>query len=263
MSDDLLQKLRILEEDYFGMPAAARRSDLVEINELRSQLGMLLVDDRLVEIGDSGETTDPDAVKTSSLDSQVDQQVSEEIQLGQSFYEQYLEKQQTLTVHCAYAEQVAAATAGGGQTPVQPLATMGTDGGPLLCDHCLKPIVLEGGNFHGVNADEAWQRNPKANWKSYILGGMVVEIQSNGTLRIYHGYPGRSNHCCNVAHDQDQAARAASNHMIGSDRIRPVTAFVEWKFKSYSSRERDELVNNILDVLFGYDPGIGVNRPRS
>src|SRR5204863_149597 len=120
----------------------------------------------------------------------------------------YLKKVEELKVYQAYADQVVRATGSPGQTPVRPLATMGTDGGPLLCDHCRKPIVLEGGTAHGQTADVAWARSPRDNWKSWILGGMVVEIQTNGTLRIYHGYPGRNNrHCCNVARREDEAAR--------------------------------------------------------
>src|SRR5204863_4357056 len=119
---------------------------------------------------------------------------------AREIYQAYLKKREELEAHRVYAEQVAEATAGHGQTPVRPLATMGTNGGPLLCDHCGKPIVLEGGSFHGITADVAWKQNPVENWVSWILGGMVVEIQTNGTLRIYHGYPGRgNNYCCNLA----------------------------------------------------------------
>ena len=84
---------------------------------------------------------------------------------ARAIYQAYLQKVEELEVHRAYAERVAKATAGGGQTPVRPLATMGTGGGPLLCDYCRKPIVLEGGAFHGVTADVAWaaRRHIEAN----------------------------------------------------------------------------------------------------
>src|SRR4051794_37734679 len=51
MSEVHLGKLRLLEADYGGQPPAVQQSDLREINHLRSQLGMPLVDARLNEIG--------------------------------------------------------------------------------------------------------------------------------------------------------------------------------------------------------------------
>src|SRR6185312_17136902 len=87
-----------------------------------------------------------------------------------------------------FASDVVRATSGDGQTPVEPLATMGRHGGPLLCDVCAAPMILEGGGFHGVNADRAWEQNPHEGWVSWIAGGMVVRIETNGTLRIFHGY---------------------------------------------------------------------------
>src|SRR5262249_13686548 len=146
---------------------------LREINHIRSQLGMPPVDARLNEIGAAVE----DEPKPGPEEVQDHTEARE-------IYQAYLKKIDELELHRAYAEQVANATAGRGQTPVRPLATLGTNGGPLLCDHCGKPIVLEGGRFHGVAADAAWERNPSDDWTSWILGGMVVEIRCNGTLRI-------------------------------------------------------------------------------
>ena len=80
---------------------------------------------------------------------------------------------------------------------------MGKGGGPLLCDVCRKPMILEGGGFQGVHADEAWRRNPKKGWTSWISGGMVVRIETNGTLRIFHSYPGRSG-CVKTADKADE-----------------------------------------------------------
>ncbi len=51
MSEDLLRKLRSLEADYAGQPPVAQQADLREINQIRSQVGMPLVDARLHEIG--------------------------------------------------------------------------------------------------------------------------------------------------------------------------------------------------------------------
>ena len=106
---------------------------------------------------------------------------------AKAMYQDYLARAVVLERHRAYASEVAAATGGTGQTPVHPLATMGKGGGPLLCDICRKPMILEGGSFNGVYADEAWRRSPKQGWLSWIAGGMVVRIETNGTLRIYHG----------------------------------------------------------------------------
>src|SRR5215207_1373129 len=111
---------------------------------------------------------------------------------AKAMYQEYLARAAVLERNRRFADEVAKATSGAGQTPVEPLATMGKGGGPLLCDVCRKPMILEGGGFQGVYADEGWRRNPKRGWMSFISGGMVVRIETNGTLRIYHGYPGRS-----------------------------------------------------------------------
>lgn len=251
MSEDLLRKLQMLEEDYAGQPRVVQRTDLQEINHLRSQLGMPLVDARLNEIGAAVE----DAAKPEP------EEVPDHTE-ARALYRAYLKKIEELEAHRAYAEQVVRATAGRGQTPVRPLATMGTDGGPLLCDHCGKPIVLEGGRFHGVAADVAWKKNPREDWRSWILGGMVVEIQTNGTLRIYHGYPGRDrNHCCNVASRKHKKAREQFESRKGSANLTRILAFLEHEFPDRTSEEHFDLLNKILDTLCSYDPGIGINRP--
>jgi hypothetical protein len=181
---------------------------------------------------------------------------------AREIYQAYLKKIEVLEAHRAYADQVAEATAGRGQTPVRPLATMGTNGGPLLCDHCGKPIVLEGGRFHGVAADVAWKKNPSDNWTSWILGGMVVEIQTNGTLRIYHGYPGRNDkHCCNVASREGEKARAAFDSSKRSEKTDMLLAFLEHEFPDMAGEEHLDLLNKILDTMYSYDPGLGINRP--
>ncbi len=138
---------------------------------------------------------------------------------------------------------------------------MGTDGGPLLCDHCGKPIVLEGGRFHGMTADVAWAQNPR-NWNSWILGGMVVEIQTNGTLRIYHGYPGvDKKYCCNVASRKDKEARDKFEARKKPDKNKILLAFLEYEFPDMPEGERFKLLSKIVDTMYSYDPGIGVNRP--
>ena len=253
MSDDLLRKLRMLEEDYPGQPLVVQQADLREINHLRSQLGMPPVDARLKEIGVAEEPKpEPEEAKPVEVPDHTE---------AREIYQAYLKKVEELEVYRAYAREVARATNGHGMTPVRPLATMGTNGGPLLCDQCGKPIVLEGGPYHGMGADAAWRKNPRDDWTSWILGGMIVEIQTNGTLRIYHGYPGRNNHCCNIASREDKKARENFGPTRGREKQKILLAFLEHEFPDMSKDERWDLLNKILDTLYGYDPGLGVNRP--
>src|SRR5512146_3242533 len=127
---------------------------------------------------------------------------------AKAMYQSYVTRVAVLERNRRFAADVTKATSGSGQTPVEPLATMGKSGGPLLCDVCGKPMILEGGAYQGVYANEAWRRNPKKGWTSWISGGMVVRIETNGTLRIYHGYPGRSG-CVQIADKADKKDRAA------------------------------------------------------
>jgi hypothetical protein len=258
MSEDLLRKLQMLEDDYAGQPLVVQQADLREINQIRSQLGKPLVDARLSEIGGAGEQAKPKPKATKPKPEVVPDHTE-----AREIYQAYLKKNEELELHRAYAERVAKATAGHGQTPVRPLATMGTNGGPLLCDHCGKPIVLEGGQFHGVNADAAWTKHPRNNWTSWILGGMVVEIQTNGTLRIYHGYPGLNNkHCCNIASRKDKQARDKFDESCKRlEKYHLLMAFIEHEFPDRPAAEHLELLNKILDTMYSYDPGLGVNRP--
>jgi hypothetical protein len=257
MSEDLLRKLRLLEEDYLGQPPVVQHADLQEINQIRSRLGMPLVDARLNAIGDA-------AVKEDVEEARPEPEEVEDHTEAREIYQAYLKKMKVLEAHRAYADRVAEATAAHGQTPVRPLATMGTNGGPLLCDHCGKPIVLEGGRFHGVTADVAWKKNPNDNWHSWILGGMVVELQTNGTLRIYHGYPGRNDkQCCNVASRENDKALAAFDSSNRSEKRDMILAFLEHEFPDMTGEEHQDLLNNILDTMYSYDPGLGINRPSS
>lgn len=252
MSRDLLRKLELIEKEYAGQPLVAQKADLLVINQLRSQLGMRLVDVRLKEIGVAVEEAKPEPKP----------EVVRDHTEAREIYRAYLKKTEELKVHQAYAEQVAKATSGPGQTPVRPLATMGTDGGPLLCDHCRKPIVLEGGRFHGVNADAAWRQHPRGNWTSWILGGMVVEIAINGTLRIYHGYPGQSSkHCCNAARRNEEKAEAQFKSGKSPEKYDKMLAFLKDEFPDLAEKARFSLLNEILNTMYEYDPGIGVNRP--
>lgn len=251
---ELLRQLHLLEADYPGQPIVVRRADLREINALRARLKMPQVDDHLREIGVAA------VVSVVSPEPEPPPDHS----AARAIYEEYVKKAAELAVYQAHADRVAKATSGPGMTPVRPLATMGTAGGPLLCDHCGKAILLEGGPYHNVPADVAWKRNPnKDKWTSWIHGGMVVEIQTNGTLRIYHGYPGRdSKHCCNAASHADDAARAAFQPKDRTTAFRQILAFLESEFPEKAEKERLALLDDILDVMFSFDPGLGVNRPN-
>src|SRR5437868_3359696 len=60
MSDNLLSTLRVLEEEYAGQPLVAQQADLREINRIRAQFGMPLVDARLKVIGVTVEGAKPE-----------------------------------------------------------------------------------------------------------------------------------------------------------------------------------------------------------
>ncbi|MGF1583187.1 MAG: hypothetical protein ACFCD0_28030 [Gemmataceae bacterium] len=255
MSADVLRKLQVLEEEYLDQPPAVQKADLQEINLLRSQLGMPLVDAHLNEMVGAVE-------ESVEAEVQPEPEKLPDYTEAREIYKAYRKKIEELEVHRAYADEVADATGGPGQTPVRPLATMGTDGGPLLCDYCKRPIVLEGGQFHGVDADVAWKRNPSVSWRSWILGGMVVEIETNGTLRIYHGYPGQNdNQCCNAAIREDEKRRADFDASNRSKKKPMIRAFLDQEFPDKTREERFDLLNDILDTMYKYDPGLGINRP--
>lgn len=255
MSDRLLRQLRMLEGEYPNQPLVAQKEDLLQINQLRAQLGMSLVDASLKEA-----ETSP--VVERQPEPEPEPECGPDHREAREIYLAHLRKIEELKPHRAYAEAVVRATSGVGQTPVRPLATLGPGGGPLLCDHCRKPMVLEGGRFHGVPADVAWQQNPVEEWRSWILGGMVVEVMLNGTLRIYHGYPGHSGkQCCNIASKEDKKARENFVSARRPEHLPMILAFLEDQFPGMPREGRFNLLNQILDTVFWYDPGIGINRP--
>jgi hypothetical protein len=180
---------------------------------------------------------------------------------ARALYQEYLDRKAVLERLRAFADAVAKATSGEGQTPVEPLATMGSGGGPLLCDLCRKPMILEGGAYQGVFADEAWRRNPQPGWASWIAGGMVVRIESNGTLRIYHGYPGRSG-CVVKADRADDKARAEFRAQAAARNVPAQLDLLSAYFKAeLPEADNDAVLSDIYRVLFVYDPGLGINSP--
>lgn len=181
---------------------------------------------------------------------------------AKAMYQEYLARSAVLERCRRYADDVAKATAGAGQTPVEPLATMGKNGGPLLCDVCKKPMILEGGSFQGVYADEAWRRNPQKGWTSWISGGMVVRIETNGTLRVFHGYPGRSG-CVKTADKADERARAEFKEKAASRDASGKLGLLRAYFKAeLPAQNNDAVLSAIYATLFVYDPGLGINTPE-
>lgn len=174
--------------------------------------------------------------------------------VARKIYEEYLVKRDILRQHQEYALRVAKATEGPSMTPVKPLATMGCNGGALLCDHCGKPIILEGGRFHNVPVDVAWAQNPLDNWISYIKGGLMVRIVDNGTLRIYHGYDNVPDHCCTLAKAKMDAEEASFK--MPYEKIHLVAKLVSDEFGN-----DNRLLSDIVTVMLSFDPGFGVNRP--
>jgi hypothetical protein len=178
---------------------------------------------------------------------------------AKAMYQDYLARSAVLERHRRLANDVTRATSGSGQTPVEPLATMGKSGGPLLCDVCSKPMLLESGAYHGMYADEAWRRNPEKGWMSWISGGMVVRIETNGTLRIYHGYLGRSG-CVQTADKADKKDRAEFRARSKSDPSMAKLDLLAAYFKDeLPDNNSDAVLTDIYRVLFDYDPGLGIN----
>jgi enamine deaminase RidA (YjgF/YER057c/UK114 family) len=115
--------------------------------------------------------------------------------------------------------------------------------------------------FNRVYADEAWRRNPKPGWRSWISGGMVVRIETNGTLRIFHGYPGRSG-CVQTADRNEEKLRAdfraKSKTMDTPAKLELLSAYFKAELPD---KNNDNFLTEIYKVLFVYDPGLGVNEP--
>ena len=250
MNEDLLRRLEELEEDFPSQPTVARKADLVEINRLRALLKLPSINEY-----DIGVKTTEVTVPCNVPEEKADHSEAEAI------YQAYLNKLAFLKPHQEYANKIAKATYGYNRTPVKPLAKMGTNGGPLLCDYCKKPMILEGNGFDGMYADRAWKKNPCNEWESFIKGGMVVDILTNETLRIYHGYIGNKDHCCDLASAERKAAFEEHDNSPGDDKIDILIAYIKHKFPNNSEKEREDLLNRILQMMYQYDPGIGINRP--
>jgi hypothetical protein len=175
-------------------------------------------------------------------------------------YFRYLAKLEELKPLREYAKRVVLATNGSGRTPVKPLATMGTGGGCLLCDHCGKSMILEGGPFNGRHVADVWGRpDIPFNYASYISGGMTVHVESNGTLRIYHGYDHKG--CCRDARAKVAAADAAFTGRAPGKLLTELGRYLREELPTLTEQQRLDIISDVCNTLYSYDPGNGVNRP--
>lgn len=172
---------------------------------------------------------------------------------AETLYAAYKARRVQLDVLRHHARAVVAATGGNGQTPVEPLATMNR-GGALVCDVCGEPMLLEGGADHGKPVDVAWRANPRPR-VSWILHGVVLRIETNGTLRVYHGYIDRSG--CVLEADRMRAA--------AKDEFRrthdPAEVNRKLDLLAAELKLSDGELSDVLATMFSYDPGIGANAP--
>src|SRR5687767_13714327 len=100
MSEDLLRKLQLLQEDYASQPLVVQQADLREINRIRSQLDMPLVDGHLREIGAAAVVKKAKPKPEAVSDHKGVQDHAE----ARAIYQDYLKKMEELEVHRAYAE---------------------------------------------------------------------------------------------------------------------------------------------------------------
>jgi len=256
----LERELKDLEDEYPYQMGYLQRKDLSRINEIRAQLGLLPVDSQLKPI------VEEDDLVEEIIEDFEPEEIPDPHEEARQIYDEYLQKQADMAPNIAYGDQLAReVTRGTGMTPVRPLAIGGRHGGPVLCDHCHKPIPLEGGAYHGVPANIAWARhsNPPDNWVSFILGGLITMHTINGTVRFYHGYQHNPQCCFNLAMAEEDAAIEAfnANRPDRSYEYQILRAFLNEEFEAMSDIDRSALLVRITNTLYGFDPGIGVNRP--
>lgn len=265
MAQDYEKELRLLEADYFNQPSYLRKKDLGIINALRAVLGLPPVDANLRPMATS-------FVVPLDAPPQKPKKIVDPHEEAKAWYSAYLQKQARLAPHREYCDNfIRATTPRNGQTPVVPFATWGTNDGPILCDTCNKEIPLEGAPYKGVPAlaaltdavSKGLTEADAASWYSWILGGVLVIKEVNGTLRVYHGYPGGSK-CQNVAEgemrEQERAFRASGAGIVPHDFREKLGDFL------FSARLAPRsgvagFVELIKSEIFAFDPGIGVNRP--
>ncbi len=244
---NLVDELAMLEADYPTQPPAVQREDMRRITEIRGMLGHN-VNTELPRLVSVTKRVSPPPKPPRDLTR------------ARELRAQYVTKRDTLKRHQDHAMAVARATAGPSMTPVAPLATMGPNGGPLLCDHCNKPMVLEGGKWNGKHVDYAWERTHPRDplWKSYIAGGMSIDIVENGTLRVYHGYPGTNmKYCCNARTLQESVALPVPNDV--RDELNEL--LIVEVMPDATTAERANEMRDMINLLYRTDIGFGVNVP--
>ena len=90
---------------------------------------------------------------------------------------------------------------------------------------------------------------------------MVVRIETNGTLRIFHGYPGRSG-CVKNADKAEDKSRAEFSAQAKSMNVSAKLDLLSSYFKAeLPEKDTDAVLSDIYKVMFMYDPGLGINSP--
>lgn len=258
--ENWMEQLRWLEADYFNTPVFMRRNDLKSINALRQKLKLPEVDSNLHPILS---VEPPLPAQQIAPAPKKDPHVE-----ARGIYQAYLDKLEMMRPHQEYCDRMIEATGMvGGKTPVMPLAIMGTDGGPLLCDTCKKQIPLEGGslgaNWQGIGAGTAWataeenEMQPDNTWCSFISGGVTFVEEYNRTFRVYHGYEGG----CLAKDPKNKQEAAFVRKEVPYVTRQKLSDFLAAEHGIQNEAERKNMINTIFNELYKYDPGIGVNHP--
>jgi hypothetical protein len=254
------QLLKILEEDYFDQPGFLRRKDLVKINSLRDSLGLPQVNaglSPLEEISPVGDIYEIPATRVGEAPVIIDPFIE-----VRELYLQFLEKEEMMQRHKDYCRVMTRATAStrNGLTPIEPLATGGTNGGPILCDMCAKPFPLEGNKFNGITADAAWDLPHPEPFYSYIMGHLTLLTETNGTFRAYHGY--ENSGCGGRATLADRVARKEfQSSGLSSNERKTLKRFLLEEIGILNGDQRNSTIGDLQRSLFFYDPGVGINGP--
>lgn len=243
------EQLKWLEGDYFDQSTYFRKKDLIKINKLREQLGLPTVGPDLKPIIalQSSEVEQPKAQKTPKIKKDKHPE-------AKAVYQKYLEIEDYLEPYRTYNKLMINATRPQhGKTPIEPLATMGTDGGEILCDYCQKPILIEGGQYHGMGAGDAWKASNETLKYSYILGGVIFLTEQNGTFRAYHDYSPPCYKAAIKKTDEEKAFFKPEKPHLIAKKMREFLA--DNIFLDPSS------THTIINTVYGYDPGVGINHP--
>lgn len=256
----LERMLGILEQEYPDQTPFQRRQDLREINGLRARLGLAEVDARLQPRG----AAPPPPAPAPAPEAQADPHAE-----AREIWATYEASEARLAPARAHCSRVIKATAPRqGQTPVRPLRFMGKGGGPVRCDQCHKEIRLEGHAWNGQPVSRAWDMNPKASqsWCNYILGGVTFLTESNGTLRVLHGYMDRPGCCSAYLAAQEQAqrdfrAQRSEADQAESQRASALLRALLREERGLQGGDLAQLVLRVQTSLFGYDAGAGINGP--